>query len=622
MRADGTSPRADGSASTPRRARPAAVAALVTVALAAAGIGSAIRGPADRVASTDRDVVELTVDARSHAGRVRPIWDEVNVWKLHSLFGVEHPDPARWWGNGWLRARAPWVRYARAVAALGGNYAPAIAPWCDRGIAAPEHPDTGLGECGHDGEPGSAAANELVHDDHGRRTIDYAPWRTAIARLLASGVLPHVNLSAAPAAFTGDTDFSHYHWNAAPVRDLDAWTAFVAGAFTAVRDLDPTGWRVSIVNEPNCLTLVGWQQFVRHVGFAGGPAEYARMFVAGAAAVHAAAPGARVHAGNYVTSATFPGEDNLAAYLTALRTELDAHPEVRWDEVAATSVSLYETADTPVYEFVPVRLRRLRAALAVAGLAPRPVKVDELEILPRIAGDFAASEGQRLDTTLYAASWHAEALRQLVNAGDVVSAAPWLDRLFDLWSPTRPWAPFPKAYTYELFGLLAGQLTARDDGAGGAVVTASGRGGGLRRLHVDGERTLEADAARLRHDRATSLGALATRTANGVRLLVVHHWNLPAPDRSGRRRALARDVRVAARGVAPGSYAVRHLTIGGRDGVEWTGTDTTALRWHDDGCHRARGGVVELAAPRRMDANTVWLFDAVRTPRCPPEEPS
>jgi len=562
----------------------------------------------------ERDVVELIVDAKVRIGRVRPIWDEVNLWKLFGYFGVHHADPAEWWGPAWLRGHAPWVRYGRVQAALGGNYAPPIARWCDRGEAAPEHPYSGAAECGRGGEPGPAAANELVRNAGGRIVIDYGPFRTAVARLLGSGVLPHLNLSAPPAAFTGDAiDFTHYHWNAAPVRDLDGWRAFVTGAFRAVADLDPAGWRVSIVNEPNALTLVGWQQEVRHIGFAGTPQEYARMFADGAAAIRAAAPAARIHAGNYVTSDTFPGENNLEGYLGALRDALAAGGQLGWEDLAAVSLSLYETPDTSVYDFVPVRMARLEAVERAAGLAPLPVKIDELEIHPLLATRFDAAHRQRLDTTVFAASWHAEALRALLTAGNVVSVAPWLNGLFALPS----WAPFPKARTYELFGLLAGQLRAA--GTGDEVQPErTERLGGLPRLSVTGEVPRSPDVRRPSRDRRASLRAVATRTADGLRILIVHHQNRPVPDRAIVRRALGRVVRVLVRGLSPGAYAVRHLSIGGPGGSAWNGVAASPLNWVDDGCRVARGSPVVLLPQRRIPANTVWLFEAVRHPRCPP----
>ena len=546
-------------------------------------------------------------------GLVRPIWDEVNLWKLHGLFGIDHPDPASWWGPRWMRRHLPWVRYGRVLTALGGNYAPQIAPWCDRGVATPEHPDTWTGDCGVDGEPGPAAKNELARVVDGRTEIDYRPFHVAVARLLASGIRPHLNISAAPAAFTGGTvDFSHYHWNAVPVRDLAAWRGFVAGAFGAVADLDPRGWRVSIVNEPNCLTLVGWQQEVRHVGFNGTPAEYGGIFATTAAAIREIASGVRLHAGNYVTSATFPGEENLAEYLTALGRELAGVRGVGWKDVTAVSLSLYETDDTSVYELVPVRIARLRTAVRAAGLAPKPVKIDELEVHPAIVARFDARSRQRLETTLFAASWHAEALRALLDAGDVVSVAPWLTRMVDL----HTWHVYPKLRTYQLFGILAGQLDA-DASAGDGVVepVLAARRHGLTRLAVDGNVAPPDAAPHLRPERARSVAAIATRGGDTLRILVTHHQNEPLPDAAVAWRR-ARRVRVVARGVSPGAYAIRHLGIGGADGAVWDGTDTTPLRWVDDGCHVARDGTVTITDMREMPANSVLLFEARRRRRC------
>jgi len=41
-------------------------------------------------------VVTLEVDIHARIGRVRPIWDETDMWKIGSLYGASHPDPARW----------------------------------------------------------------------------------------------------------------------------------------------------------------------------------------------------------------------------------------------------------------------------------------------------------------------------------------------------------------------------------------------------------------------------------------------------------------------------------------------------------------------------------------------
>jgi hypothetical protein len=557
-----------------------------------------------------RDVVTLEVDARARIGRVRPIWDETNLWKLQSMFGASHPDPARWWGPGWLRRHAPWIRYARLLAAVGGNYAPAIAPWCDWGRASPEHPDARAEECGRDGTPGAAAADELVKLRDGTPVVDYAPFRVAIERVLRSGVRPHLNLSAAPAIFTGGAaDFTHYHWNAAPIVDLAGWSGFVAGAFRSVADLHPERWRVSITNEPNCLTLVGWEGSVQHVGFAGTPDDYGRIFVAGAGSVRSVAPGIALHAGNYVTSATFPGEDNLRTYLRFLRDAFARADGPGWESLDAVSLSLYETRDTTVYELVSKRVHRLRAAVREAGLSPLPTKVDELEIHPTIAAVFDERTRQKLDATAFAASWHAEAVRQFVADGDVVSIAPWLFRMFDL----RGFAPYPKARVYALLGLLAGELrTVRDEKDGGMDVRRTTRRHGLPRLAVTGELPPHVAVSGMP---PSSLGALATRTPDGVRLLVVHHQLEPVSDGAGLRRQLAQRVRVRARNVAPGAYRVRAAVVGTGDGV-WNGT-TTPLRWRNAGCVRARDGAIDVAPPTDMPANTVWLLEARRSKRCP-----
>ena len=594
----------------------ARVAAVLLVAAALAAVGVA------RPAPERHDAVVLQVHVRERLGRLDPIWDETNLWKLYLRFGVHDPDPADARGEGWITRAAPWLRRGRVNAVLGGNHAPAVAAWCDHGTASPAHPEVVRGECGADGVPGPAARNELVRGDGAQRTIDYAPLRTALARLLRSGLVPHLNLSAAPQAFTGGTaDFFAYHWNAAPVTDLDGWSGFVAGAFRSVADLGTAGWRASIVNEPNCLTLVGSRRDVRHVGYSGTPGDYARTFVATARAIRDAAPGVAVHAGNYVTSVTFPGEDNLPVYLQALADALAVSPDFGWDDVTAVSTSLYETPDTSLYEFVPVRLARLAAAQRAAGLAPKPVRIDELEIHASARGAYETRHAQPLDTTLYAASWHAEAMRAFVASGNVVASADWLSHSFDV---ERDLAPYPKARVYGLLGVLAGQLDAVPAPDGSVVFAPSGRARGLARVAVDGGRTWQ-DSAPPRFDAAgtsgaarrtvRSLDALATRDRDTVRVLVVHHQNEMVPDASPRAAAQTRDVALAFDGLAGGAWQARALAVGGADGVRWDGSSTPAPRWLELGCTRAAGGRVALP-PRAMDANAVWLVELHRRSRC------
>jgi len=564
------------------------------------------------------DVVDILIDADTHEGRLVPIWDEVNLWKLHMIFGVQHTTEHP---RHWLRHALPWARYGRVVAALGGNHTPAIAPACDHGEATDVHPYSGTGECGSDGAPGPAARNELARRVDGQLRVDYAPFRLAVGRLLDSGLLPHLNLSAAPAPFTAPaTDFAHYHWNAAPIRDLAGWRTFVAGAFRAVDDLDPAGWRISIVNEANCLTLVGWEQHLEHVGYAGSPAHYARTFAETAAVVRAAAPRARLHAGNYVTSATFPGEDNLSEYLVALRAALDDTSGIGWDNLDAISLSLYETPDTMVYEFPSVRLARARAALTTAGLAPLPFKIDELGLHPTIGTAFETRFGTQIDASLWAASWHAEALHTLIAVGDVVSVSPWLSRLLGVAADGRR-RPYPTARVYELFGTLAGQLRPVDD-ADGLRFEETGTDTGVPRLRVIGSQPCPPDAPRLHPERAMSLSALASETAEGVRALIVHHRNRPSSDRDQARRRHARRIQIRVTGLDPGAYRVRRLAVGGRGGIAWADGSPIAPRWHDAGCHVTETGDLALGAEEWIEANTVWLVDAHRALNCAPAAPA
>ena len=547
----------------------------------------------------------IVVDASQRRGRARPIWDEVNLWKLDLWFGVHRRDPADEWGDGWLRKRAPWFRYARLVAALGGNYAPEIADACDHDKTSAEHPEVNW-ECGKDGHPGAAAQNEIARFIDGRWTFDYAPFRAAVGRVLRSGVLPHLNLSSSPTAFTGGTsDFLHYHWNAAPVTDLDGWIGFVRGAFLSVRDLGPHRWRVSIVNEPNCLTLDA-AGAVQNVGFAGGPERYARLWTTTARAIREVTPDVVIHPGNYVTSATFPGEDNLHVYLTALAAELGRAPGLRWDGFPYVSLSLYEVPDTELFDFGATRLARLREAQRRSGLAPLPVKVDELGIHADVRRPFEERTGQPLRPTAFAASWHAEALRFFLEAGDVASAAPWLDHLLD----PSTWRPLPTGQVYGLLGILVGQLRLVPEGGKDMQFEETGDDDGLDELLV------RQPAARSTEPRS-SLAALATTADDTIRVLVVHHQNQPALDGDPVRQRLAREIDLRLEGLADGAWVTRHLSVGGAGGSSWDGARATPLQWQYDGCATTAAGEIEAVHDLEVPANSVWLFDVTRHDHCP-----
>ncbi|MDG2307684.1 MAG: hypothetical protein P8R42_24120 [Candidatus Binatia bacterium] len=547
----------------------------------------------------------VTVYADRTVGVVRPIWDEVNLWKLLATFGVHRPDPAEMWGGeGWLRRAAPWLRYARVVAPLGGNYAPEIAEACDHRQESEGHVPNW--ECGQGGHPGVAAVNESMRWVDGEWVVDYSPFRTSLQRLLRSGVRPHLNLSATPVAFTGGTgDFRHYHWNAKPPEDLEGWLDYVRDAFASVEDLDRTGWRVSIINEPNCL-IPDENGDIQHVGFASNPDGYASTWTAAARTVSEIAPEVVVHPGNYVTSDTFEGEDNLQLYLASLGAELEAAPDLSWEGLPYIGMSLYEVPDTTLEDFRATRIRRLIRAQTDNGLAKRPIKIDELGLHVNVRRPFEAEADQPLRTTRFAGSWFAEAQRSFIDAGDVVSSAPWLKAIVQM--PSLK--PLPAGHVYGMLGLLAGQLETSSESGEPIALRTSGHEDGLPRLA-----TRVGPGPGLRPE--STLRAIATGTGEGiVRIFVVHHQPTPLKDGDPRQEELAREVRVEVAGLPAGSYSLRHASIGGRGGAVWNGEEVSPLLWHVDGCVTSTGERVRAPDALHMPANSVWLFEIEPRAEC------
>lgn len=557
----------------------------------------------------------IVIEASQREGTLRPIWDEVNLWKLDGWFGAHRTDPADEWGEGWLRAHAPWVRYGRVVAVLGGNWAPEIADACGHRRATPEHPEPGW-ECGRDGQPGPAAQNEIARPTDAGWEMDYGPFRTSVGRVLRSGVLPHLNVSSSPSAFTGGKiDYGHYHWNAAPVTDLDGWLGFARGAFASLADLHPKDWRVSIVNEPNCLIREG-QQPPRSVGFAGGAETYARLWKATALAIREVAPEVDIHPGNYVTSDTFPGEDNLDQYLTALAAELGREPAIAWEQLPYVSLSLYEVPDTELLDFRTTRLARLSAAQEKSGLRPLPVKLDELGIHANVKGPFEERTGVQIRKTLYAASWHAEALRSFLDAGDIVSVSPWLEQLFLI----PQWQALPSAQVYWLFGMLVGQLRLTADPRGEQTVVSTHDDLGRERLVVQ-EQLVEREPVKSsgpgeKPEPRSSLRSLAVTDEDVVRVLIVHHQNEPVIDGDPIQERLARRIDLELRGLRDGGWRTRHLSIGGANGSRWEGERTRPLTWQDDGCTTSEDGAIVASRQVSLPANSVWLFEMTRQDGC------
>lgn len=391
-------------------------------------------------------------------------WDEINVWKLYAFFGPmgakarrasQEPD--------WLVRRLPWLTHVRVLAALGGNTCRHIRPACERSERTADHPfDPPCWE----GRDGRAAAYELLHDEDPPR-LDAAVWGQALDELLHGGVKPHLNLSAAPCLLTGgEHHYRDYHWNQIPVADHAGYDALL-GAFAAEARRRGAGpeWRLSIVNEPNCLWIApppgsrpDAAPEVAHIGFLGDAETYATQFASTARLLRELLPGIRLHIGNFTIGGKYPLEDNLAEYLGVLAPALD-RAGVPASELSAISFSIYESPqhgldDLPAYKLGIVD----RARGPASPFRDLPIKLDEVEIHPLVAERFQSDTGGDVDTTRWAAAWHADMAAMAIDTG-VRSLAPWLGRLIPDDELERP---LPKYWTYALLSLATGHAIAPD----------------------------------------------------------------------------------------------------------------------------------------------------------------
>lgn len=454
-------------------------------------------------------------------------WDEINVWKLYAFFGpmgakarraAQEPD--------WLVRRLPWLTHVRVLAALGGNTCRHIRPACERSERTPDHPfDPPCWE----GRDGRAAAYELLHDDDPPR-LDASVWGAALDELLRGGVKPHLNLSAAPCLLTGgEHHYRDYHWNQIPVADRDGYDALLrAFAGEARRRGAGPQWRLSIVNEPNCLWIApppgsaaDAAPEVAHIGFLGDAATYAAQFASTARLLRELLPGIRLHIGNFTIGGKYPLEDNLAEYLGVLAPQL-ARKGVPASELSAISFSIYESPqhgldDLPAYKLGIVD----RARGPGSPFRDLPIKLDEVEIHPLVAERFQADTGGDVDTTRWAAAWHADMAAMALDTG-VRSLAPWLGRLIPDDELERP---LPKYWTYALLSLATGQAIAPDGPLGDA-----------RALHAPTEQQRAAAPRLVALHRAADdrdgLGWLVTRdAASGVTWIALwRHAHTPLTD--------------------------------------------------------------------------------------------
>lgn len=528
----------------------------------------------NRAASRDGHVAPavarvLDLGALGEGEPFRTRWDEVNLWKLYTYFGpvraVQRPstDPP-----GWLHERLPWATHVRVLGAVGGNTCRHIRADCEAGQGSVEHPFDG--RC-WEGADGRAARYEILRDDGPEDVLDASTWRAGIDDLLASGMLPHLNVSAVPCALADGHDYRTYHWNQRPVRRSEDWRRYVEYVATQIAS-EPSwrDWRFSITNEPNCLWIDGARDrghVVEHVGFAGTATEYASHFVATLQALRRVLPGLRVQLGNFTIGGKYALEDNLPEYLGLLGEDL-ASAGVSAGELSALSFSLYETPQHGLADLGPYKFGRLRRWIGDRSpFHGIPWKLDEVEIHPLVAKAFEERTHVDLDGTRWAATWHADLLALAVREG-VVSVAPWLNRLFGDENLTQP---FPKFWTYALAALAAGDIGPRspDFLHPGALVPRSSE---RRRNHLVAVHPAATDP--------DGVGYLVTREPDAGTwwLLAWRHGDLPVADDAGAEPVVALRVvvppvlaRARAESVAIGADA-------GGEGWRIEPWDTTPLR--------------------------------------------
>lgn len=514
----------------------------------------------------------IDVAAHEPARPVTTRWDEINVWKLHAWFGPHRPGTVPGSNRpGWLRERVPWVTHARVMAALGGNSCRHIREQCRRGIESRDHPfATQTWEC-VDGR--AEQAEILKEDDAGRWRLDFDDWNLALDDLLASGLLPHVNVSAAPCALSGGHEYRDYHWNQRPVVDRAGWHDLVDGAARRIAERPSAGsWRFSIVNEPNCLWIAPPASRhaaveIRHIGFTGSSEQYAAQFAETAAMLRKRIPDARIHLGNFTIGGKYPLEDSLPEYLGALAKPLAAHG-LSSDGFSAVSFSLYESPQHRLGDIASYKFGRLDQAItADSPFAGLRIKIDEVEIHELVLDEFRAATGADLDATRWAAAWHAEFLA-LAMEKNVVSVAPWLGRLFADPSLSRP---NPKYWAYAFAALAMGDVVPER--------LPLRRARSIRPASADVGRA-QVRSVHLAADDPDGIGWLVTEAADGtVHALLWRHGEIPRTDADADRappvavHVLTKD---ACR--SPGAVGAVELLSVDRELAD----DATATPWRPD----------------------------------------
>lgn len=414
--------------------------------------------------------IELATTADLGAVAFSP--DEMNAWKLYVYFGREHEPPGLDRSPGWLRRTLPWVTHLRFPAAIGGNFcdeAPVPCRSFDRTSARPSEIDC------FDAPSSLPASHEILRAADGRPRLDFTTWGRTIDEVLDSGMLPHLNVSSAPCAFTDGLEFNGYRWNERPVVRHAEWRGYVREVAREIsRRPEASSFRFSIVNEPNCRWVLGERLptgrhriSMLHVGYAGDAGQYATQYAETAAEILSVLPDAWVQLGNFTIGGGSPLEDNLPEFLAAVDTALDGEG-VDPGRLRAISMSLYETPQHGLDEIPAMKLGRLaRWRTDGSPFRDLPVKLDEVGVMELVAQPFRERTGTDLQTTRWTAAWHAELLGLAIGRG-FVSQAPWLTQMFADRELTEPRALY---WTYALAALALGDVVPEQSlGAPGALL--------------------------------------------------------------------------------------------------------------------------------------------------------
>ncbi len=368
------------------------------------------------------DLGALDASTRRSAETVH--WGEVNVFKAYSGFNEEQAarlDPR------WLERSFPWVDTLRLFASLGASWGPTLARDYES-------------QMGHNPSRDSrderrwAEYYEFFRDGPGwegvpvRERFDWTRFDALLARIASTGARLHVNLAGAPELFTGGRGHYHtYHFNEMPVVDEAGWKTYVDQVF---RHLSQQPWfaraRFSFFSEPNAVWLAD-DGSVRHFGYQGDAAQYARQYLWTWQAMKPWVRGEQVHLGPFVVEPdpTQPAVDNLDAYLREIRAAFSEAgvPLPPW---SAFAVNVYESPQVSIEHFASYKLDAVRALLRTElPELELPLRLDEVGIHPLLVAAFEEAGVPHLEGSRWAAAWHAEMLALLVEQ-DVAVGSAWL----------------------------------------------------------------------------------------------------------------------------------------------------------------------------------------------------